>query len=206
MFRLHYWDWRDPEQRDILFKRDRLGENVNGNVVGDLFNNWDTYCWQDISGKQPPIATCDPTQPTNETLRRCPSKTLCDKSNKNWPSYLDVDTAISIKSYDTSPYDRFIQNTEKSYRNYMEGFITQRGTDCGGDTLCTTDGNVTVKRRIHNTVNIAPFLTLARACAAKGYCSRSVCRFVGPSVGRSVGLSVCVSVSVPTFSLEPWLL
>ena len=33
-------------------------------------------------------------------------------------------------------------------------------------------------------------LTLARACAAKGYCSRSVCR----SVGRSVGRSVCVCV------------
>ena len=48
--------------------------------------------------------------------------------------------------------------------------------------------------------------TVARACAAKGYCSRSVCRSVGRLVGRSVCLSVCVCVSVPTFSLEPWLL
>ena len=36
-------------------------------------------------------------------------------------------------------------------------------------------------------------LTLARACAAKGYCSRSV--------GRSVGRSVCRSVSPHVFSL-----
>ena len=35
-------------------------------------------------------------------------------------------------------------------------------------------------------------LTLARACAAKGYCS--------PSVGRSVGRSVCVSVCSHVFS------
>ena len=41
-------------------------------------------------------------------------------------------------------------------------------------------------------------LTLARACAAKGYCSRSVC--------RSVRVCVSVCLSVPTFSLEPWLL
>ena len=33
-------------------------------------------------------------------------------------------------------------------------------------------------------------LTLARACAAKGYCSRSVCL----SVGRSVCVSVCSHV------------
>ena len=45
-------------------------------------------------------------------------------------------------------------------------------------------------------LNNSFLLTLARACAAKGYCSRSV--------GRSVGLSV--SLSVCTFSLEPWLL
>ena len=38
-------------------------------------------------------------------------------------------------------------------------------------------------------------LTLARACAAKGYCSRSV----GRSVGLSVCVCVCVCVSVPTF-------
>ena len=35
-------------------------------------------------------------------------------------------------------------------------------------------------------------LTLTRACAAKRYCSRSVCRLVGRSVSP--------------FSLEPWLL
>ena len=39
-------------------------------------------------------------------------------------------------------------------------------------------------------------LTLARACAAKGYCSRSVCR----SVGRSVGRSVCVCICSHVFS------
>ena len=54
-FRLPYWDWSDPDQREILFKSDRLGENVKDTtfpdlkrrvvVKGELFDNWDTYCW-----------------------------------------------------------------------------------------------------------------------------------------------------------------
>ena len=47
-------------------------------------------------------------------------------------------------------------------------------------------------------------LTLARACAAKGYCSRSgrsVGRSVGPSIGRLVNLLVCDFVSPHVFSL-----
>ena len=43
-------------------------------------------------------------------------------------------------------------------------------------------------------------LTLARACAAKGYCSRSG-RSVGPSVPRLVNLLVCDFVSPHVFSL-----
>ena len=49
-------------------------------------------------------------------------------------------------------------------------------------------------------------LTLARACTAKGYCSRSVYLSVGRSVGRSVGLSVgrsvclCVCICLHVFS------
>ena len=39
-------------------------------------------------------------------------------------------------------------------------------------------------------VRYIALLTLARACAAKGYCSRSVCR----SVGRSVSLLTCSHV------------
>ena len=157
-FRVPYWDWRDPMQRDVLFQRDKLGENINGNVVGDLFGdgNWQTRCWEDITGQSPPIPICNPVIPSGENLRRCPNANLCDKNNENWPSYDDVAKAISIDTYDTSPYDRFVEDTDNSYRNYMEGFVTQSGIDCGNDTMCTVDmdRSVTVSRRIHNSVSL----------------------------------------------------
>ena len=157
-FRVPYWDWRDPMQRDVLFQRDRLGENIEGNVVGNLFDgdNWQTRCWEDTTGKTFPIPICNPVSPSGENLRRCPDATLCDKGNENWPSYDDVATALSIGTYDTSPYDRFVEDTDNSYRNYLEGFITKPGTDCGDDTMCTVDTmrNVTVSRRIHNSVSL----------------------------------------------------
>ena len=50
---------------------------------------------------------------------------------------------------------------------------------------------------IQRSKAIGPLLlTLARACAAKGYCSRSV----GLSVCRSVCLSVCVCICSHVFS------
>ena len=55
-FRLPFWDWSNPSEREILFQSDRLGENVKKTVngvgvtvvEGDLFTNWKTYCWEDI--------------------------------------------------------------------------------------------------------------------------------------------------------------
>ena len=150
-FRLPYWDWSDPSQREILFTRDRLGENVNGLVVGDLFNNWNTYCWKDTSGMKYPIPICDPTVPSGENLRRCPHNELCKMNNSNWPSTSDVKHAVSIKTYDSSPYNRYVRGTDTSFRNYMEGFVVKNG-GCGSDTFCSP-GNPSITRKLHNTVN-----------------------------------------------------
>ena len=157
-FRLSYWNWTDQDQRDILFTRDRLGENNNGFVSGEIFDNWYTVCWENIADETFPIAICNPDMPTDQSLRRCPNSTLCQKTNENWPSDEDVDDAVSIKSYDASPYDRFVKGTDSSYRNFMEGFIIEDGSDCGSDTMCTTDETrrVIVRRMIHNTVRQLP--------------------------------------------------
>ena len=56
--------------------------------------------------------------------------------------------------------------------------------------LCNTQRSTSFS----STVSV--LLTLARACAAKGYCSRSVFLWVGRSVGRSVCRSVGRSVSL----------
>ena len=153
-FRLPYWDWSDPSQREFLFTTDRLGENKNGQVVGDLFNNWMTYCWEDTNGKMYPIPICDPTVSCNETLRRCPSDTLCGMDNPNWPSEADVEHAISIKTYDTDPYNRYVRGDDTSFRNFLEGFIVK--PSCEGDTLCSPADEKkhtpAITRKLHNTV------------------------------------------------------
>ena len=162
LFRIPYWDWRNPADREKLFQKNRLGENNDGRVVGDLFENWQTICWQDPKDKNYPIKICDPDEIT-QPLRRCPSPTLCMESNENWPSYGDVDRAVSIEGYDSFPYTRYVKDTNineyLSFRNYMEGFITKPGKDCGQNSLCTTEndgtGNVTVERKLHNTVSDA---------------------------------------------------
>ena len=165
LFRLPYWDWRDPEQREILFTEKRLGENALGNVRGDIFGDlgqeWITVCWEDPSSQDQdnPIPICNPTVPSGQRLRRCPIKSLCDKDNENWPSYDDVEKAVSIYNYDYPPYDRFVRGEDNSFRNYFEGFVAEPGSDCEDDTLCTIQKNgtsettITVSRRLHNTVS-----------------------------------------------------
>ena len=168
-FRLPYWDWSDPSQREILFQRDRLGENVNGIVMGDLFSNWKTYCWTNPETGDP-TKICNPKSPSYETLRRCPSSALCNKNNSNWPSESDVDNAVSITSYDAYPYNRYVTGTHNSFRNYMEGFIVESDGCEAGDTLCTP-GNPAITRKLHNTVSEGLFLLL------KCFSMFSLCRY-----------------------------
>jgi tyrosinase len=151
-FRLPYWEWSDPSQREILFTRDRLGENVEGVVQGDLFTNWDTYCWEEMMSS--PVPICDPTVSSGETLRRCPNPTLCKMDNPNWPTTADVKDAISIDTYDAYPYNRSVKGVDTSFRNYMEGFIVDPDT-CVEDTLCSPQqgrAHEDITRKLHNTV------------------------------------------------------
>ena len=163
-FRLPYWEWTDPSQRVTPFQTDRLGANVrrdvNGTQVtvveGDLFdNNWETYCWEDMSKykSHTTIPICDPTTPSGEILRRCPRETFCDMNNRNWPSVDDVKHALSIDTYDASPYNRTVKGTNTSFRNYMEGFIVDPD-NCGTDDMCSKgkDDNY-YTRKLHNTVS-----------------------------------------------------
>ena len=79
LFRFHYWNWLDPEQRDVPFKTDRLGENIDGKVVGDLVSNWSLVCWCDTSGEVAPLKICNPNKPSDLKWLRCPNTTNCQK-------------------------------------------------------------------------------------------------------------------------------
>ena len=116
---------------------DRLGTNENGisEVSGQLvqLTPWITVCWNSSNSD-----ICDPRVPT-DPLRRCPTvgaggESFCSYGNNHWPSRADVNNAISIDDYDTSPYD---QNAERSFRNLMEGFDpTISMDDCIENRLC----------------------------------------------------------------------
>ena len=149
-FRLPYWDWRDDTQRDVLFKYDRLGENENGTVNGRIFPNWKTACWNDTSDVVFPVNICNPNIPTDD-LRRCPKPELCEPRNTYWPSYDDVDTALSIRDYDAPPFDSFVKDNS-SFRNFFEGFVVS--SECErGDTMCTDTSGTPLTLIMHNTVS-----------------------------------------------------
>ena len=154
LFRFHYWNWLDPEQRDVPFKTDRLGENIDGRAVGDLVSNWSVICWSDNRNETFPLPICNPNQPSDTKLLRCPNATYCQKHNAVWPNYTDYHKAVSIKSYDVSPYDATIQCTDKSFRSYMEGFLNKHGADCGGNPMCIVYGekNIIMILKLHNVV------------------------------------------------------
>ena len=166
MFIFPYWDWRDPEQREALFTRDRLGENVDGTVMGTLFGNWPIVCWQDAERLRQSnisfVPICDPTTPVNETLRRCPVDTACEKDNVNWPTYDDLESALSVKTYDASPYDQTVFGSDASFRNRMEGVTSEPGSDCDNDTMCVTVANNTVVVKIGLHIGVSTHQELLR--------------------------------------------
>ena len=149
-FALHYWDWRDSDQRRAYFTEDRLGRSNNGNVEGTLFEDWSNTCWNEVTDKNNPVPICDPTQSARD-LRRCPDETVCD-SDTNWPTSRDVDGAVSIEDYDMSPFNKYI-GKDMSFRNTMEGFVSQSGS-CTDDDLCTYNGTLSLTRMLHNSVSI----------------------------------------------------
>ena len=154
LFRFHYWNWLDPEQRDVPFQRDRLGDHSNKIVMGDLADgNWSLICWYDTSNDSS-FNICNPNQPSEAQWIRCPNATLCQKYNSVWPTYIDYHEAVSIQTYDISPYNAEVQCRE-SFRSLMEGFLNEYGTDCRDDPMCSVDKDKNMKEtlKLHNVVN-----------------------------------------------------
>ena len=164
-FRIPYWDWRQEMQTDANspFQLDRLGETMNINNMpivqgGENFpSSWNTVCWNQNQN------ICDPRTKTGQ-LRRCPfTDEPCSSRNPLWPSDKDVQKALSLKSYDTSPFRNISIN---SFRNLLEGF-QQLSSDsiqsCRDDKLCSCSVDRTcnglqpgdpIQRLLHNSVSI----------------------------------------------------
>ena len=162
LFRFHYWNWLDPTQRDVPFTPHRLGATVDTIVTGDLVDgNWSLICWFDKRNFTAPYDICDPRKLSVSRLIRCPNATLCEKDNPVWPSYADYHFALSIKNYDVSPYNALVKCTGESYRSYMEGFLNERGADCGDDPMCSPVGeDEKGSLKLHNVVSHSNSLLL----------------------------------------------
>lgn len=160
-FRIPYWDWRKEMQseKNSPFQEDRLGEkkldkNNLPQVISNQFSDWQTVCcrWSEDSS-----SVCDPRRQTGPLLR-CPES--CSFDNKLWPNNSDVESVLSLKEYDTAPFN---QSAENSFRNQLEGFKPLPQEDiqtCHDNKLCSCshgDFNCTGKdnpmqRLLHNSV------------------------------------------------------
>ena len=174
-FRIPYWDWRKEMQTDTNspFQLDRLGKTMNINGLplvqgGEIFpSSWNTICWEKTPPEDKSYDICNPRIQTGQ-LQRCPfTDEPCSSHNPLWPSDKDVQTVLSIKSYDTSP---FSQKSRNSFRNQLEGFKPlSNGSiqSCRNDKLCLcSTGNIScteskngsqsgdpIQRLLHNSVS-----------------------------------------------------
>lgn len=177
-FRIPYWDWRQEMQTNASnspFQLDRLGKTINVNDIPivqgrEIFpSNWNTVCWEKVNQS---CDICDPQIKTGQ-LQRCPfTDEPCSSRNPLWPSDKDVQKALSLKSYDVSPFSKksLIDN---SFRNLLEGFQPLSNDidsiqSCRNDKLCLCDaGDQTcseskngtqpgdpIRRLLHNSVSL----------------------------------------------------
>ena len=152
-FKLSYWNWLDPDDRDILYSEDKLGSrNNNGYVISDTYggSNWQPVCLYPESN---PMFTsiCNPTNPsaykdnTNDYTRL---QRPLDK-NYNWPAKPETAEAIqNLNEYRLSAAGSvFNKYNRQSFSNYLEGWDPQ--TSCGQQMFCGDDN---IPRRLHNLV------------------------------------------------------
>ena len=139
-FRLPYWDLRFEIQKstgiaveDLLIER-RFGatQNISGypRVVGDLVepDGWDSVC-MDM-----PFIACDPNINTGP-LQRCPftGNNPCSSDNPDWPTIKEVNDALVIDTYDSSPYNLFSRD---GYRAFVDFGINDDFEACRNNRVC----------------------------------------------------------------------
>lgn len=141
-FTLSYWDWTDPEQREVTLSGPL-------NITNSPFNGWKSFCWYENQNGN----ICDLNQQTDSPLRRCPiiaGEDVCNRNYNFWPSVMDVKQALNIATFDRDPYDVKANN---SFRNFLEGFVPQAVCD-DSEELCNTKIKSTpLLRKLHNSVS-----------------------------------------------------
>ena len=161
-FTVRYWDWTVPENRNVLFVSNKLGESAaNGTVTGDLMSSWYLVC-VDSTGTAVRERVCDPTTtPGNHRVVRCGVNAQCGSTH--WPDEANVKRALNdFKNYRTTANPNIANKYDTmSFSNYFEGFAVDDECDvpesdkpllCGSDPV--------IRRRLHNLVRIIQNLTV----------------------------------------------
>ena len=155
-FTVRYWDWTVPENRNVLFVPNKLGESAaDGDVTGDLMSSWYLVC-ADVNGTAVRDTVCDPTTtPGNNRVVRCGVNAHC--SSSHWPDEASVKRALNdFENYRTIANPNIANKYDMmSFSNYFEGFAVDDECDvpdrdkpllCGSDPV--------IRRRLHNLVRI----------------------------------------------------
>ena len=157
-FTVRYWDWTVPENRDALFKRDRLGESGDdGRVTGDLMSEWFIVC-AFTTGQALNISVCNPTiTPADRNVYRCGEADNCFHSG--WPDQANVERSLrDFDNYRTSTDPQIANKHDKmSFSNHMEGFANDDNPDCDNiqnkkDQRLLCGKEPFIRRRLHNLV------------------------------------------------------
>ena len=134
---------------------------IDGDLVGDGPDRWETRCWNLTSG-----LICDPNENTGP-LQRCPfTGDPCSINNPHWPSADQVAKAVGMPIYDDDTYGKF---SNSGFHNYMEGFSVLSDNEAGvqscsknqlcrcetGDDKCRegSQSSRPLARLLHNSVS-----------------------------------------------------
>ena len=168
---MSYWNWLNPDDRNILYDESKLGSMDNkGYVISDTYggSNWQPVClYPETNSMFKRI--CNPMNPSahkDGTIDYTRLQRPLEKQ-KNWPTKSETTEAIqTMNMYRLSAAGSvFNKYNEQSFSNYLEGWdppqLQNDDPKCKGQQLFCGDDNI--PRRLHNLVTLILILMTCMA-------------------------------------------
>ena len=124
-----YWDWTDPASIDVVLSDAYLGRD--GDAADDFALKTGAFRKGQWTVDVQPFGTFSTAVP-NYLQRKLGDLTQL-------PQASEIEDALGLTTYDVSPWDD-ASDTERSFRNTLEGFRTDPRTDVHGWSGCPPDG------------------------------------------------------------------
>jgi tyrosinase len=141
-----YWDWTDVESTNSVFLDDFMGGNGDPSqrnaVTGGAFRkgNWVINIFDQRANYPYPITYLI------RSFGTIPNQSAL-------PTFSDVSTALSINTYDASPYNSTV-NPGISFRNSLEGWRSCTGEMCQDSLMNPICAGPPSQSQMHNKVHL----------------------------------------------------